>query len=191
MNAENVPDEGFVPKGYIDEDGNFVPVPSALDAYEQEMRKRGLDGIMRAYNEKTREYTSEVRKADLAKLFASPPPMSRIETWPNPHLPEAEFPRRPVAMTDAQREELQKHLEAGFTNFTEAVKGLVQVIGPAWQEMIDQVGKAFREISESFPDERNIHPGELRDERGIKQPSHTPPFWATTPGRTSKKRGKR
>lgn len=36
-----------------------------------------------------------------------------------------------------------------------------------------------------------LYPGELRDERGIKQPSHTPPFWAATPGRTSKKRGKR
>lgn len=180
-----------MPEGYIDQEGNFVPVPPSPDAYEQEMRQRGLDGIMRAYNEKTREHTSEVRKADLAKLFGSPPPMSRIEVWPNPHLPEAEFPRRPVAMTDAQREELQKQIEAGFANFTEAVKGLVQVIGPAWQEVIDQVGKAFREISESLPAERSIHPGELRDERGIKQPSHTPPFWAAAPGRTSKKRGKR
>lgn len=208
MNEENVPDDGIhrsyeelFNEAWVDRDFGLhreqiserVEVTGLGD--EEFRPQRPLtpieEQILHYTDETTRALAQNAWANQLRRSFASPPPMSRIEIAPNPHLPVMEFPRRPVALTDAQREELQGQIEAGFANFTEAIKGLVQVIGPAWREMIDEVSKAFQEISESLPDERDIHPGDLRDERGIKQPSHTPPFWAATPGRTSKKRGKR
>ena len=177
MNEENVHDDEF---------------RRSLTPIEEE--------ILHYTEETSRLLMEKARANELRKRFATPPPMKRIEIGPNPHLPEFQFPQRAVigmpkpGPTEADREALRQAISEGMKNFNEAVRELVVIVGPTWREMVADLEKAFDGIKvavRDLPDQREIHPGELRDERGIKQPSHTPPFWAAAPGRTRKKRGKR
>ena len=167
--------------------------------------RRGLtpivEEILLHYTEETSRLLMEKARAnELRKRFAAPPPLERIKLRPNPHLPEMQFPQHAVigmpkpGPTEADKEAMRQAVSQILACVNEAVRELVIIIGPAWRETVDELEKAFEGIKvavRDLPDERDIHPGELRDERGIKQPSHTPPFWAATPGRTSKKRDKR
>ena len=175
MNEEKVPDDEFR--------RDLTPIEEEILHYTEETSRLLME---------------KARANELRKRFATPPPMKRIEIGPNPHLPALQFPEPPLlpkpGLTEANKEAMKKAISDGMRSFNEAVCELVVIVGPAWREMISELEKAFDGIKvavRDIPDERDIHPGELRDERGIKQPSHTPPFWAAAPGRNSKKRGKR
>ncbi|WGH22011.1 hypothetical protein [Gordonia phage MerCougar] len=75
-------------------------------------------------------------------------------------------------------EAMEKFARETLPPFNSAIRGLFQTIEGTWREISPTLKmlEEARVLAEGKP----IHPKDLRDERGVKQPSPVPPFWAAS-----------
>ncbi|WGH20787.1 hypothetical protein QLT00_gp04 [Gordonia phage Commandaria] len=76
-------------------------------------------------------------------------------------------------------EKIREHLAPALRDFFDAIK-----------RSSIQINEVMRQVVEENPDlfsDKPVHPKDVRDERGIKKPSTTPPMWAQTPNKRRRK----
>lgn len=76
-------------------------------------------------------------------------------------------------------EAMQKFARETLPPFASAIRGLFQTIEGTWTNIQPSI-KVLEQWAADM-DHKPVHPKDIRDARGVKQPSPVPPFWAARP----------
>ncbi|AET09930.1 hypothetical protein GoPhGRU1p89 [Gordonia phage GRU1] len=89
------------------------------------------------------------------------------------------FPKTEDAAHQHFQDAMAKFAREVLPPFRDSIQGLFQTVETTWRSMtpaMEMIAKIEREM-----DGKPVHPKDIRDERGVKQPSPVPPFWAARP----------
>ncbi|AKJ72428.1 hypothetical protein AU099_gp85 [Gordonia phage GTE8] len=173
--------EGMEVLGFT-EDLTPVLLPELRRKAQEVANEEALRQIKNLINERAVAHPAFLDRIEMPEVsFSQPRQCRKAEAdQRGPQMPfKIGFPKTEDAARQHFEDAMEKFNREVLPPFREAVYGLYQTIEGSWRSMtpaMEMIAKIEAEMHG-----KPVHPKDIRDERGVKQPSPVPPFWAARP----------